>query len=108
MARAIRDAVGDFVFKASFDKANRTSASAYRGPGPKEGLRILAGVRAAGYPVLTDIHEPDQAEPAAEAADILQIPAFLCRQTDLLLAAGRTGRIINIKKGQFVSPQDIR
>jgi len=107
MARGIREAVGPFVFKASFDKANRTSAGAYRGPGLKEGLRILAGVKAEGYPILTDIHEPSQAEPAAEVADILQIPAFLCRQTDLLVAAGRTGRIVNIKKGQFVAPHDI-
>ena len=73
----------------------------------KEGLRILAGVKAEGFSILTDIHEPAQAEPAAEVADILQIPAFLCRQTDLLLAAGRTGRIVNIKKGQFVAPHDI-
>ncbi len=108
MAHAIGAIAGPFVFKASFDKANRTSVSAYRGPGMVEGLRILAGVRAAGYPVVTDIHEPSQAAPAAEAADILQIPAFLCRQTDLLVEAGRTGRIVNIKKGQFVSPQDIR
>ena len=108
MARGIRDAIGGpFVFKASFDKANRTSAGAYRGPGLDEGLRILAGVKAEGYPVLTDIHDPSQAEPAAAVADILQIPAFLCRQTDLLLAAGRTGRIVNIKKGQFVAPHDI-
>jgi 2-dehydro-3-deoxyphosphooctonate aldolase (KDO 8-P synthase) len=108
MARGIRDAVGgDFFFKASFDKANRTSAAAYRGPGLREGLSILAGVKAEGYPILTDIHEPSQAEPAAEVADILQIPAFLCRQTDLLVAAGRTGRIVNIKKGQFVAPHDI-
>jgi 2-dehydro-3-deoxyphosphooctonate aldolase (KDO 8-P synthase) len=107
MAGAIRDAVGDFVFKASFDKANRTSVDAYRGPGLKEGLRILAGVRARGLAVLTDIHEPAQAEPAAEVCDILQIPAFLCRQTDLLIAAGRSGRIVNIKKGQFVAPHDI-
>lgn len=107
MARAIRDAAGPFVFKASFDKANRTSADAYRGPGLREGLRILAGVKAAGFPVLTDIHETSQAEAAAEVADILQIPAFLCRQTDLLIAAGRTGRIVNIKKGQFVAPHDI-
>jgi 2-dehydro-3-deoxyphosphooctonate aldolase (KDO 8-P synthase) len=107
MARGIRDAVGEFVFKASFDKANRTSGTGYRGPGLKEGLRILAGVKAEGFPILTDIHEPAQAEAAAEVADILQIPAFLCRQTDLLLAAGRTGRIVNIKKGQFVAPQDI-
>src|SRR5579871_3051354 len=102
MAHGIRAAVGGFVFKASFDKANRTSVDAYRGPGLKEGLRILAGLKKAkALPVLTDIHEPSQAEPAAEVCDILQIPAFLCRQTDLLLAAGRTGRIVNIKKGQF-------
>ena len=107
MARAIRDIVGEFVFKASFDKANRTSAGACRGPGMKEGLRILAGLKSSGFSVLTDIHEPAQAEPAAEVADILQIPAFLCRQTDLLVAAGRTGRIVNIKKGQFVAPHDI-
>ena len=107
MARGIGEAVGRFVFKASFDKANRTSTASYRGPGLTEGLRILAGVRAEGYPVLTDIHEPSQAAPAAEVADILQIPAFLCRQTDLLVEAGRTGRIVNIKKGQFVAPQDI-
>src|SRR5579885_3416556 len=108
MARSIAAAVGEFVFKASFDKANRTSADAYRGPGLCEGLRILRGLKAGGYSILTDIHEPAQAEPAAEVADILQIPAFLCRQTDLLLAAGRTGRIVNIKKGQFLAPYDIR
>ena len=108
MAAAIGAIAGPFVFKASFDKANRTSVSAYRGPGLVEGLRILAGVKAAGFPILTDIHEPAQAGPAAEVADILQIPAFLCRQTDLLLEAGRTGRVVNIKKGQFVSPQDFR
>ena len=107
MARGIREAVGEFVFKASFDKANRTSGTAYRGPGLREGLRILGGVKAEGFPILTDIHEPEQAELAAEVADILQIPAFLCRQTDLLIAAGRTGRIVNIKKGQFVAPHDI-
>jgi 2-dehydro-3-deoxyphosphooctonate aldolase (KDO 8-P synthase) len=107
MARGIREAVGDFIFKASFDKANRTSGTAYRGPGLREGLRILAGVKAEGFAILTDIHEAWQAEPAAEVADVLQIPAFLCRQTDLLLAAGRTGRIVNIKKGQFVAPHDI-
>jgi 2-dehydro-3-deoxyphosphooctonate aldolase (KDO 8-P synthase) len=107
MAHAIGEIAGPFVFKASFDKANRTSMSGYRGPGLREGLRILAGVKRAGYSILTDIHEPAQAAPAAEVADILQIPAFLCRQTDLLLEAGRTGRIVNIKKGQFVAPQDI-
>src|SRR5439155_10665181 len=87
--------------------ANRTSAGAYRGPGLQEGLRILAGVKAEGYPILTDIHEPAQAGLVAEVADILQIPAFLCRQTDLLVEAGRTGRIVNIKKGQFVAPHDL-
>jgi len=107
MARAIGDIAGPFVFKASFDKANRTSLSGYRGPGLREGLRILGGVKSEGYSILTDIHEPAQAAPAAEVADILQIPAFLCRQTDLLLEAGRTGRIVNIKKGQFVAPQDM-
>jgi 2-dehydro-3-deoxyphosphooctonate aldolase (KDO 8-P synthase) len=107
LASEISHRVGRFVFKASFDKANRSSISGFRGPGLREGLRILSGVRASGIPVLTDIHEPAQAEPAAEAADILQIPAFLCRQTDLLVAAGRTGRAVNIKKGQFVSPYDI-
>jgi len=107
MAEAIGRIAGPFVFKASFDKANRTSLPAYRGPGLKEGLRILAGVKAAGHAILTDIHEPAQAAPAAEVADVLQIPAFLCRQTDLLVEAGRTGRIVNIKKGQFVAPQDI-
>ncbi len=108
MARSIQEIAGDYIFKASFDKANRSSASSYRGPGLKEGLRILAGLRRDGFPILTDIHEPRQAGPAAEVADILQIPAFLCRQTDLLVEAGRTGRTINIKKGQFVSPYDIR
>lgn len=107
MARSLREVLGKFVFKASFDKANRTSADSYRGPGLREGLRILAGVKAEGFSILTDIHEPAQAEAAAEVADILQIPAFLCRQTDLLIAAGRTGRIVNIKKGQFVAPHDI-
>jgi 2-dehydro-3-deoxyphosphooctonate aldolase (KDO 8-P synthase) len=97
-----------FVFKASFDKANRSSVNSYRGPGIKEGLRILKSVRDRGIAVLTDIHEPAQAAAAAEAVDILQIPAFLCRQTDLLVEAGKTGRAVNIKKGQFVSPGDIR
>ena len=97
-----------FVFKASFDKANRSSVNSYRGPGIKEGLRILKSVRDRGIAVLTDIHEPSQAALAAESADILQIPAFLCRQTDLLVEAGKTGRAVNIKKGQFVSPADIQ
>ncbi len=96
-----------WVFKASFDKANRTSLQGYRGPGPGEGLRILASLRQRGFSVLTDIHEPAQAAMAAQAVDILQIPAFLCRQTDLLLEAGRTGRIVNVKKGQFAGPHDI-
>jgi 2-dehydro-3-deoxyphosphooctonate aldolase (KDO 8-P synthase) len=108
LAREIGRRVGRFIFKASFDKANRSSVSSYRGPGLKEGLRILAGLKKEGFTILTDIHEPSQAGPAAEVADILQIPAFLCRQTDLLLEAGRTGRMVNIKKGQFVSPHDIR
>lgn len=97
------------IFKASFDKANRTSADSYRGPGLDEGLKVLAKVRReVGLPVLTDIHLPGQAAPAAEVVDILQIPAFLCRQTDLLVAAGNTGKPVNIKKGQFVAPEDMR
>lgn len=107
LAQAIRAAVGPYVFKASFDKANRSSVRSYRGPGLQEGARILKKVRELGLAVVTDIHEPAQAEVAAEAADILQIPAFLCRQTDLLVAAGKTGRAVNIKKGQFVAPADI-
>jgi len=107
MAREIGKIAGPFVFKASFDKANRSSVQSYRGPGLEEGLRILAGVKAGGYAILTDVHEVAQVEAAAEVADILQIPAFLCRQTDLLVAAGRTGRVVNIKKGQFVAPHDI-
>ncbi len=106
MAEAIRKVVGRYVFKASFDKANRSSVRSYRGPGLREGLRILAEVGRRGIPVLTDIHEPGQAAEAAEVVDILQIPAFLCRQTDLLVEAGKTGRVVNIKKGQFVSPSD--
>jgi len=98
-----------YIFKASFDKANRTSLDSYRGPGLDEGLRILSRVKAElGLPVLTDVHEPAQAAAAAGVADVLQIPAFLCRQTDLLLAAARTGRAVNIKKGQFLAPRDMR
>ncbi|HUF55486.1 MAG TPA: 3-deoxy-8-phosphooctulonate synthase [Thermohalobaculum sp.] len=97
-----------FVFKASYDKANRSSLSGRRGLGLDEGLKALAEVRrAVGVPVLTDVHEPGHCPQAAEVADILQIPAFLCRQTDLLLAAGRTGRAVNVKKGQFLAPWDI-
>lgn len=106
-AKAIQEIAGPYVFKASFDKANRSRVTSYRGPGLREGLRILAEVRKLGIPVLTDIHEPAHAAAAAESVDILQIPAFLCRQTDLLVEAGKTGRAINIKKGQFVSPSDI-
>jgi 2-dehydro-3-deoxyphosphooctonate aldolase (KDO 8-P synthase) len=98
-----------YIFKASFDKANRTSVTSYRGPGLHDGIRILAEVKSrVGAPVLTDIHEPGQAAPVAEVADVLQIPAFLCRQTDLLVAAAETGRAVNVKKGQFLAPQDIR
>ncbi len=107
LAEVIWAVVGPYVFKASFDKANRSSVASYRGPGLKEGVRILKQVQEYGLPVLTDIHEPSQAEIVAEAVDVLQIPAFLCRQTDLLLEAGKTGRAVNIKKGQFVSPGDI-
>jgi 2-dehydro-3-deoxyphosphooctonate aldolase (KDO 8-P synthase) len=109
-ARFVRDVARrlsmPFVFKASFDKANRTSVASYRGPGLAEGLRILSRVRRElGVPVLTDVHWPEQAAEAASAADLLQVPAFLCRQTDLLVAAGRTGRPVNIKKGQFLPPE---
>jgi 2-dehydro-3-deoxyphosphooctonate aldolase (KDO 8-P synthase) len=98
-----------FVFKASYDKANRTSGRSFRGPGLDEGLRVLAKIKARlDVPILTDIHEPAQAEAAGAVADILQIPAFLCRQTDLLVAAALTGRVVNIKKGQFLAPDDMR
>ena len=94
-----------FVYKSSFDKANRTSADAARGVGIDEGLQILAEVRAAiGCPVLSDVHLPDQCAPIAEVCDVLQIPAFLCRQTDLLVAAAKTKKVVNVKKGQFLSP----
>ena len=97
-----------YVFKASFDKANRTSVDSYRGPGLEKGLDILAEIRAKyDVPVLTDIHEPWQAKPVAEVCDILQIPAFLARQTDLVLAAGATGAVVNVKKGQFMAPEDM-
>jgi 2-dehydro-3-deoxyphosphooctonate aldolase (KDO 8-P synthase) len=113
LALAIRDiakrAGVQYAFKASYDKANRTSVHSYRGPGLDEGLKVLARVRdAAGVPVLTDIHEPSHADPAAAVADILQIPAFLSRQTDLIVAAARTGRVVNLKKGQFLAPDDMR
>jgi 2-dehydro-3-deoxyphosphooctonate aldolase (KDO 8-P synthase) len=97
-----------YIFKASYDKANRSSVSAFRGPGLAEGLRILAAIKKnTGLPILTDIHEVSHVAPAAEVCDVLQIPAFLSRQTDLLVAAGRSGRVVNIKKGQFLSPAEI-
>ena len=99
----------DIIFKASFDKANRTSIASYRGPGMERGLQMLADIKSEyGLRILTDIHESYQAAPAAEVADVLQIPAFLCRQTDLLIAAARTGRTVNIKKAQFLSGRDMR
>jgi 2-dehydro-3-deoxyphosphooctonate aldolase (KDO 8-P synthase) len=96
------------IFKASFDKANRSSIRSFRGPGLREGLEILAEAKAeTGLPILTDVHDVSQVEPAAEVADVLQVPAFLCRQTDLLLACGRSGRAVNVKKGQFLAPDDM-
>ena len=111
MAKALQEIAAarsvPFVYKSSFDKANRTSVSSFRGPGIDEGLRVLARVKAeTGLAVTSDIHDPAQARQAAEVVDLLQIPAFLCRQTDLLLAAGATGRAVNVKKGQFLAPQD--
>ena len=98
-----------YIFKASFDKANRSSWKSFRGPGLTEGLKILKAVKEElQVPVVSDIHEASQAEPAAEVLDILQIPAFLCRQTDLLQAAARTGKCINVKKGQFMAPSDMK
>ena len=112
MADAIQRITADlnlpYIFKASYDKANRTSATGFRGPGLQEGTRILRRIaETTGLPVLTDVHQAPDCEPVAEAVDVLQIPAFLCRQTDLLLAAARTGRAVNIKKGQFVAPWDM-
>ena len=108
--KAIAGSVGvPLVFKASYDKANRTSRQSFRGPGLDAGLRTLADVKSrTGLPILTDIHEPSQAGPAAEVVDVLQIPAFLSRQTDLLVAAARTGKVVNVKKGQFLAPSDMR
>ena len=98
----------NFVFKSSFDKANRSSINSYRGPGLEKGLEMLQAIKSKyGMPIVTDIHTPDQAEPVSEVADILQIPAFLCRQTDLLVAAAKTGKIVNIKKGQFLAPEQM-
>ncbi len=99
----------NYVFKSSFDKANRSSIKSFRGPGLDKGLELLAEVKKEfGLPIVTDIHTPDQAAPVAEVADIIQIPAFLCRQTDLLVAAAKTGKIVNIKKGQFLAPAQMK
>ena len=113
VAIAIRDIArrcsAPVIFKASFDKANRTSVSSFRGPGLESGLRTLADIKErTGLPILTDIHEPGQAAPAAAVADVIQIPAFLSRQTDLIVAAARTGTVVNVKKGQFLAPRDVR
>ncbi len=113
MADAIQRITADlklpFIFKASYDKANRTSVKSFRGPGLAEGTRILRRIaEETRLPVLTDVHEPSHCPAVAEACDVLQIPAFLCRQTDLLIAAGETGRAVNVKKGQFVAPGDMR
>ena len=108
VAKIASDAAIPYIFKASFDKANRSSLKAFRGPGLVEGLRILGKIKSDfSLPVLTDIHEASHAQPAAEVCDVLQIPAFLARQTDLLIAAGKTGRVVNVKKAQFLSPWDI-
>lgn len=107
--KQIADRVGmPVIFKSSYDKANRTSLSSFRGPGVEEGLRILAKVRKEiGVPVLTDVHEKEQIEPAKDAVDVLQIPAFLCRQTDFVVAVAQSGKVVNIKKGQFLAPWDV-
>ena len=108
MAKACADAGAGYVFKASYDKANRTSLSGMRGLGIDEGLRVMDEVRAEiGCPTLTDVHSPDHCAAVAQAVDVMQIPAFLCRQTDLLIAAGETGAVVNIKKGQFLAPWDM-
>jgi 2-dehydro-3-deoxyphosphooctonate aldolase (KDO 8-P synthase) len=107
MARACKAAGAQFVFKASYDKANRTSLTGKRGMGIEAGLKVLAAIRATGVPVLTDVHDAAQAREAAAVVDVIQIPAFLSRQTDLLLAAGETGAVVNIKKGQFLAPWDM-
>jgi 2-dehydro-3-deoxyphosphooctonate aldolase (KDO 8-P synthase) len=108
--KAISEKLGiQYVFKASFDKANRSSGKSFRGQGLERGLKILADIKSkTGLPVVTDIHESNQVAEVAEVADILQIPAFLCRQTDLLVAAGETGKVVNIKKGQFMAPEDMK
>jgi len=109
LARLAESVPGGIVYKASFDKANRSNAGAHRGPGLDEGLAALARVRAAtGLPILTDVHLPEQCAPSADVVDVLQIPAFLCRQTDLLVAAGRTSASVNVKKGQWLHPEGMR
>ena len=108
LQRITADARVPFIYKSSYDKANRSSVHSYRGPGLKEGLRILARVKeATGLPVLSDVHDVAEVEPAAEVLDVLQVPAFLCRQTDLVLACGRTSKPVNVKKGQFLAPRDM-
>ncbi len=116
-ARRLADAISaeaaknniPYIFKASYDKANRSSIGSFRGPGPQEGLRVLEGIRRdSGLPVLTDVHDVAQVTAAADVVDVLQIPAFLCRQTDLLVAAARTGKTVNVKKGQFLSPGEMK
>lgn len=108
MAKACTEAGAGYVFKASYDKANRTSLGGKRGLGIEEGLRVMSEVRAQiGCPTLTDVHAPEQCQAVSEAVDVMQIPAFLCRQTDLLIAAGKTGAVVNIKKGQFLAPWDM-
>jgi 2-dehydro-3-deoxyphosphooctonate aldolase (KDO 8-P synthase) len=110
LVRQAAEAAGiGLIFKASFDKANRTSSSSFRGPGMKEGLQILSAIKKElELPILTDVHEPSQCDIVAEVADVLQIPALLCRQTDLIWAAGKTGKVVNVKKGQFLAPGDMR
>jgi 2-dehydro-3-deoxyphosphooctonate aldolase (KDO 8-P synthase) len=113
MAESVAEIAGrcgvPVIFKASYDKANRTSIKSFRGPGLEQGLKILAAIRQrVGVPILTDVHEASQAAPAAQIADVLQIPAFLSRQTDLIVACAKTGRVINIKKGQFLAPADVK
>lgn len=112
LAAALKDLSGQLglplIFKASYDKANRSSLSSYRGPGLREGMRILGAIKkATGLPILTDVHDVSQVDVAAAVCDVLQVPAFLCRQTDLLLAVGRSGRAVNVKKGQFLSPWEM-
>lgn len=109
LARLAKQEKIPLIFKASYDKANRSSHRSFRGPGLEEGLEILAEVKAkTGLPILTDVHAVAEVAPVAEVADVLQVPAFLCRQTDLLLACGRSGRVVNVKKGQFLAPDDMR